>query len=138
MDFQFIGTDRQPPTSITLRDYIHMATIIQATGFPNYKLARFPIQSGLNIDALRHHLKDYHNKKLIEYLTYGIPLSLQQGTQLSNTVVNSHYSAKHFPADVQLYLYKEKSLGAILDPFTKVPFEKCHCSPPPHQAKRQW
>ena len=76
MDFKFIGPDRQPSTSTTLRDYTHMANIIEATGLPNYKLARFPIQSGLNLDAWRHYLKDYHNKNLIEYLTYGFPLSL--------------------------------------------------------------
>ena len=129
MDFKFIGLDRQPSTSTTLRDYIHMANIIEATGLPNNKLARFPIQSGLNLDAWRHYLKDYHNKKLIEYLTYGFTLSLQNGTQLGNTVVNNHYSAKQFPADVQLYLDKEISLGTILGPFSKVVSKKFHCSP---------
>ena len=76
MDFQFIGPDRQPPTSTSLKEYINMATGIKATNLPNYKAARFPIHSGLNIDAWRHYLKDYPNKKLIEYLTYGFPLSL--------------------------------------------------------------
>ena len=77
MEFNFIGPDRAPPpTTTTLLDYIHMATVIQSTGLPNYKLARFPIQSGLNIQAWRHHLKGYYNKKLLEYLTYGFPLSL--------------------------------------------------------------
>ena len=129
MEFQFIGPDRPPPTSTTLSDYINMATIIEATGVPNYKLARFPIHSGLNIDTWRHNLEDYHNKKLIENLTYGFPLSLQPDTRLTNTEVTNHYSARQFPADVQSYLDKEISLGAILGPFTKVPFEKFHCSP---------
>ena len=44
MDFEFIGPDRQPSSNTSLKDYIHMANIIQATGVPNYKLARFPIQ----------------------------------------------------------------------------------------------
>ena len=74
-------------------------------------------------------MKDYHNNKLVEYLTFGFPLSLRQVTHLSNTVVNNHYLAKQFPSDAQHYLYKEISLGAILGPFNKVPFKKIHCSP---------
>ena len=130
MEFKFIGPDRAPPpTTTTLLDYIHMATVIQATGLPNYKLARFPIQSGLNIQAWRHHLKGYYNKKLLEYLTYGFPLSLHTDTCLNNTSVANHYSAKQFPADIKLYLDKEISLGAILGPFPDITFQKFHCSP---------
>ena len=128
MDFKFIGPGR-PPTSTTLKDYIHMATVIQATGLPNYRLARFPIQSGLNIEAWRHHLKGYYNEKLIEYLTYGFPLSLQHDTCLNNTVVVNHYSARQFPANIKSYLDKEISLGAILGPFPEITFNKFHCSP---------
>ena len=82
----------------------------------------------MNIDTWRHYLKDYHNKKLIEYLTYGFPLSLRD-TRLTITEVTNHYSARQFPDDVQSYLDKEISLGAILGPFNKVPLEKFHCSP---------
>ena len=90
-----------------------MATVIQATGLPNYRLARFPIQSGLNIEAWSHHLKGYYNERLIEYLTYGFPLSLQHNTCLNNTMLANHYSAKQFPADIKSYLDKEISLGHI-------------------------
>ena len=129
MDFKFIGPSRPPPSSTSLGDYIHMATVIQATGLPNYRLARFPIQSGLNLDAWRHHLEGYYNERLIEYLTYGFPLSLQDKACLNNTVVANHYSAKQFPADIKSYLDKEISLGTILGPFPEVTFNKFHCSP---------
>ena len=81
-----------------------MATAIKSTNFSNYKAVRFPIHSDLNIDAWCHYLKDYPNKKLIEYLTYGFPLSLQGHTNLSYTVVTNHYSATQFPLDIQHYL----------------------------------
>ena len=73
--FIFIGPDREMKECNDIHSYINMARVIQESGVPNYKGARFPLQSGLNIDVWRHHLRDYPDKFLIQYLTYGFPLS---------------------------------------------------------------
>ena len=39
------------------------------------QISRFPLHLGLNIDAWHHHLRGYHDKFLIQYLTFGFPLS---------------------------------------------------------------
>ena len=39
------------PPLVELGEYINMASIIKATGVPNYKCARFPVQSDLIIDV---------------------------------------------------------------------------------------
>ena len=42
-NFEFIGSDRQP--SKLAKDCLKLAKIIKGTGVPNYKSARFPLQS---------------------------------------------------------------------------------------------
>ena len=49
--FKFIGPDRDLCSFSNIEEVLHPASVIQATGLPNYKLARFPIKSGLNLPA---------------------------------------------------------------------------------------
>ena len=128
-DFQFCGPDREPKATYTLEDYICMAKAIRSTRLPNYKFARFPVPSSLNLDAWRHHLKDYHDQRLLQYLTYGFPLSINNPSNLHNTDVKNHHSAMQFPAAIQQYLTKEVQLGAMLGPFPLIDYDDFHCSP---------
>ena len=104
-----------------------MARTIQESGVPNYKGARFPRQSGLNIDAWR--LRDYTDKFLIQYLTYIFPLSTVDRNLTCSTNIINHHSALQFPAAIDRYLNKEMALGAILGPFDTIDYEGFHCSP---------
>ena len=128
-NFQFIGPDRD---LIEYRDVDHVCQlekIIQDTGLPNYKMARFPIKSGLNLPAWEHYLKDYPDQRLLQYLKFGFPLSLTDPEVLHNIDVNNHFSALQYPTAVQEYLDKEKSLGAILGPVNEVNYPGFYCSP---------
>ena len=127
--FTFIGPDRCPTSLDNLDSYIFAAKIIKETGLPNYRMARFPIQSGLNIEAWRRYLTDYPDKTLIEYLTYGFPLSITNCDSLCNHDISNHYSALQFPVSVDQYLQKETDLGAMLGPFDQVNTPFYHCSP---------
>ena len=128
-NFTFIGPDRCPSSLDNLESYTFAAKIIKETGLPNYRMARFPIQCGLNIEAWRRYLTDYPNKRLIEYLTYGFPLSITNSDSLCNHDIANHYSALQFPASVDQYLQKETDLGAMLGPFDQVNTPFYHCSP---------
>ena len=128
-DFTFIGPDRQIQEHVRLEDYISMAKAILDSGAPNYKFARFPLQSGLNIPAWNRYLRDYHDKFLIQYLTYGFPLSTVDFKLDHNDQIKNHHSALQFPAAIEQYLHKEVSLGAILGPYRSIDYDKLHCSP---------
>ena len=135
LDFTFIGPDRQTTTISDLQSYIYMASTIGATGLPNYQTARFPVHSDLNIAAWRHHLQGYHNKYLIQYITFGFPLSLSKDSSPSN------HSVVHFESVVSDYIDKEIALGAILGPFDEIEYPSFHCSPSsPSQklAAKEW
>ena len=129
LQFTFISPDRQTPNNSDLASYIQMARAIKATGVPNYQMARFPVQSNLNIDTWRRRLMDYPNKFLIQYLTFGFPLSLSKDSPPTSTDAVNHHSAIQYQAAVNDYLSKEITKGAILGPFEKVEIPEFYCSP---------
>ena len=127
--FEFIGPDRFPLCMDTVDQYVAVAKIIQSSGLPNYKVARIPVSSGLNIPAWEAYLLDYPDKRVIQYLKFGFPLSLDENNNLHNIDISNHVSALQYPDAVQDYLDKEISLGAIIGPVTYVPDKDYHCSP---------
>ena len=128
-DFHFIGPDRFQQSIDTVDQFIAVAKIIQSTNLPNYKMARIPVSSSLNIEAWEQYLSDYPDKRVIQYLKFGFPLSLSDNNDLHNTDISNHASAIQYPEDVEEYLNKEISLGAILGPVAEIPDQNYHCSP---------
>ena len=106
-----------------------VAKIIQNTNLPNYKMARIPVSSSLNIEAWEQYLSDYPDKRVVQYLKFGFPLSLSDNNDLHNTDISNHASAIQYPEAVEEYLNKEISLGAILGPVVEIPDQNYHCSP---------
>ena len=70
--------------------------IIQSTGLPTYRAARIPVSSSLNISAWEAYLLDYPDKRVIQYLNFGFPLSLSENNNLQNTDVANHVSALQY------------------------------------------
>ena len=125
----FIGPDRQEVCIDSVDKCLHISRIIRATNEPNYKVVQFPLKSGLNLRAWENQLADYPDKRVINYLKFGFPLSLKGHEGLNNKQVLNHYSALAYPEAVQEYLDKEVSLGAMLGPVCDLPAEEVHCSP---------
>ena len=97
-DFSFIDPDRQMvDVSTNIQQCISIAQHIKLTGKPNYMGARYPIKSGLNLEAWNRLLLDYPDKKLLQYLAFGLPLSLNEPEALENKVIKNHVSALQYP-----------------------------------------
>ena len=128
-DFTFIGPDRTPVHIDTVDKCIQIADIIRQTGLPNYQAARFPLSSGLNIEAWEHLLKDYPDKFLIQYLKFGFPLSICNHDNFKISNVTNHHSATQYPQAVQDYISKELKQGALLGPVDHIHSPHLHCSP---------
>ena len=105
--FDFIGPYRQPVAVTTIPQLLAIADTIRSTGLPNYKAARIPIKSDLNVDAWEIHLKDYLNKRILQYIKFGFSLSLTKASELCNKEVTNHYSACQYPEEVHKYIDKE-------------------------------
>ena len=103
-DFEFIGLDRHPVAITTLLQLLEIADIIRSTGYPNYKVARIPILSGLNVKAWELYLQVYSDKRVLQYIKFGFPLSLIGASELGNKEITNHYSACQYPEEVQKYI----------------------------------
>ena len=91
--FSFMGPDREPIQIDSIDKLLHTADIILSTGVPNYQMARIPIKTGLNVEVWEHHLRDYADKCLLQYIKFGYPLSLNYPHELCNQEITNHYSA---------------------------------------------
>ena len=56
--------------------YLHVVSQVLESGCPNYKGRRVPLASSFNLDFLRSEIHGYHDKRLLDYLTFGFPLGL--------------------------------------------------------------
>ena len=127
-EFSFIGPDRDIVTISTISQCFQIAEVIRDTGLPNYRQARIPLRSGLNLQAWEYRLRDYPDKFLIQYLKFGFPLSLTNPTSLHNVGISNHPSALAYPEAVDEYISKEVALGAMLGP-SDHKNDHYHCSP---------
>ena len=116
-------------TISTIPQCFHIAKTIRDTGLPNYRQARIPLSSGLNLQAWEYRLRDYPDKFLSQYLKFGFPLSLLNPASLYNVDICNHPSALAYPKAVDQYISKEVGLGAMLGPCDLRDFDHYHCSP---------
>ena len=124
-----MGPDREPIEINSVDKLIQTADVILDTGVPNYQMARIPKKSGLNVEAGEHHLRDYAAKRLLRYIKFGYPLSLNNPHDLCNKEITNHYSACQYPKQVQDYLDKENESDALLGPINNITHSQYHCSP---------
>ena len=71
--FEFIGPDRPPVLIDSIVKCIEVANIIRSTGVPNYKCARIPIVSKMNVEAWENVLSTYPDGHLLQYIKFGFP-----------------------------------------------------------------
>ena len=78
---------------------------------------------------MEKHLRDYSDKRIIQYIKFGFPLSLIDPHELNNAKVTNHFSACQDPQQVQEYIDKKIELGALLGPVDNITHNQFHCSP---------
>ena len=89
-DFKFIGPDWPPVDINSIDTCLQVADAILFTNKPNYREARIPIVSGLNIRAWETYLKGYPDDRLIQYIRFGFPLSIQSCIIRIYVITNRH------------------------------------------------
>ena len=94
---------------------------VALTGEPNYRVARIPVFSALNIAKWRELLQHYPDNVICDFLEFGWPIGYMSDT-LPIFDFRTHRGALTFPDQVNTYLSKEVQLGRIAGPFDKAPF----------------
>ena len=67
----------------------------------------------------------YADSDLCEFLEFGWPVGIKypENLQSKSTKVRNHTGARQFPKDIEKYIKKELSYGAVLGPFESNPFD---------------
>ena len=94
---------------------------VRASAIPNYRGARIPLESGLNIEAWRKRAHLISDGSLIDMLQYGFPVGFEGKIKPKDDLPN-HGSAVKFPKDIHKFLDKECRLKAMIGPFKQAPF----------------
>ena len=95
--------------------------VVRADGRPNYRGARVPVPSALNVNEWRAGLAGYDDQTLVDHLTYGFPLGYEGHIPPLNHRGN-HPSAHRDSTKVDQYIAKEMQYGALIGPFEAPPF----------------
>ena len=117
--------DKWPhPTGVANRlNPVHMDIYqkVRSTNVPNYLSARIPVQSQINCDAWDLFLTDYHDNDICHFLRFGWP-SNYTAPNPPNPTLKNHPSALAYASEVDRFIDKELSKGALLGPFAAPPF----------------
>ena len=91
---------------------------IRESGEPNFRCCKIPIPSRFNFAYLQDCVNkfQYDDKEILELLRFGCPISYT-GSGSFHKEVKNHKGATDFEKEIDEYLEREKSEGAILGPY---------------------
>ena len=84
---------------------------------------------GLNVETWERYLHDCPDKRLLENIKFGYPLSLINSLDLNNIDVSNYVSALQHDSAVSKYISKESAFRAMLGTENKIDNPQYHCSP---------
>ena len=109
--------------------------VVACSGNFNFRAARIPLPSDLNIAKWRSELMGYSDYGIVEYLEYGWPIGINRDAMLRSQWGN-HPSAMAHQRDVDHYVATELGHRALLGPFEGPPTSSFHLSPLMTRPKR--
>ena len=102
--------------------------VVASTALPNYRAARVPLPSAMNVNSWRSELKGYSDYKIVDFIEFGWPVGFDRDATLRSQDSN-HATATAHPRDITHYVATELNKGALLGPFQGPPANSCHFSP---------
>ena len=95
---------------------------IRNSGVPNFIGEKIRAQSKFNLQKLDMLLKNYHDRRILKFLMYGFPID-HDGSDVTHNLINHKGVGSEFEVEIEQYLKKEISEGAVLGPLGGNPFE---------------
>ena len=95
--------------------------LVLSSSLPNYKSARVPLSSDFNWEYIEHHIQDYHDKIILDYIKFDFPLSIMTGRTIKSGAKDNHSSAKAYSGEVSQFISEELNHNALLCPFDQIP-----------------
>ena len=124
-----VFTQSQTIDTKDMKQWIKLAhTEVAKHNCPNYRGPRVKVRSQLNVPQWRALSKDYKINRVVDFVEYGFPLSIDHSKLVHTTEITNHKSALFFPEAVDNYLEAEIGHSAIVGPFEDAPFNSLHVS----------
>ena len=99
-----------------------LANLVNKLGYPNRYGARIPVKTKWNLEAFEEKLQGYEDQEVVEWLRYGWPSGRLPTLDPPGKTFKNHKGATDHPLALQKYITKEISKGAVIGPFTHIPF----------------
>ncbi len=103
---------------VNVQEHLQVQERVMASGLPIFLECKVPVYSTLNLDFFRFWLSGYSDTNLIDFITYGWPLS-HDSSRADPGIRKNHAGAKMFPKQIDEYIQKELLYGSILGPFER-------------------
>ena len=101
--------------------FANIYNLVLSTGLPNYLAAKQPLTSGLKINNWKLALLGYHDQQLLEFLEFGWPADYT-APKLPKPTLFNHKELLDYSKFITDYITEESKHGALLGPFTVLPF----------------
>ena len=101
---------------------------VTSFGVPNYRGARIQINTRLDFHIWHRLLKGYNDFQVLDFMAYGWPIGFHSNVVPKLSLPN-HMSSLNHPKEVDKYIEKELSHGALVGPFKSDPFKWLRINP---------
>ena len=95
---------------------------VKTNGYPNRWGAGREVESRWNLTLMEALLKDYEDREVVEWLSYGWPIDRLPTMSQPGHSFKNHKGANEHPEKLRKYLNKELHHGAVMGPYKKIPF----------------
>ena len=125
-----VNAPKKSPVDMNdMQAYLKVASAVLTSGVPNYKDVWVPLISIFDLKYIEANIQGYHDKALLDYLTFGFSLSIDNKQSIRNNASDNHSSANASPTEVREYIQSEITLGSLVGPFLQPPHEQFTWSP---------
>ena len=95
---------------------------VRRHGYPNRWGARREVKSRWNLEAFKKLLGNYWDKEMVDWLQFGWPAGRLPTLPSPELSKKNHKGATDYPDQLKKYITKEQEYGAVMGPYTKIPF----------------
>ena len=102
---------------------IQTSILVRRLGYPNrWGGTKIEVDSKWNLEEFQQLLGNYWDREVVDWLRYGWPGGRLPTLNPPGLSAKNHKGATEHPAQLARYIEREKTYGAVMGPYNKIPF----------------
>ena len=106
-----------------MKTFVQLCNNVWDSKLPNYIGCRLSVPSIINTGYLKSMLQNYGDKQIIDFFTYGWPVSFRGVLTNTYSKFINHKGATEYESVIDNYIKQEVNSGATIGPFTSNPLK---------------